>query len=201
DQVLDIGFYSLFTPVRPVILGLNMGMQAATMANEREDGVRGILEKVAETFDDTVPNLYRMLAHSPVALETFVRFEDILERRGRLSRDEHAVVALEVALRNHCDYCRGVFSVEAIDAGVGQDSLEAILHGLDPVRMRYRVLLSATRRIMSQKGQLGRAELGLLEDRGLAFEELLEIIAIIGAFTVATYANNLAHTRIDPEYR
>jgi AhpD family alkylhydroperoxidase len=171
------------------------------MTNGTKDETRGILEQVARSFDHTVPNLYRTLAHSPVALETFVRFEEILERRGSLSRDELAVVALEVALRNDCDYCRGVFSREAREAGVGHDTLAAILDGLDPVRVRYRVLLTATRRLMSEKGRLGRAEVTLLEERGLAFGELLEIIAIIGAFTVATYANNLAHTRIDPEYR
>ncbi|MFO8005938.1 carboxymuconolactone decarboxylase family protein [Thioalkalivibrio sp.] len=171
------------------------------MADTNDDGARGILRQVARTFDDAVPNLYRTLADSPVALETFVRFEEILERRGSLSRDEHAIVALEVALLNDCAYCRGVFSREAREAGVGQDTLEAVLDGLDPGRIRYRVLLSATRRLMSEKGRLGRAEVTLLEERGLPFGELLEIIAIIGAFTVATYANNLAHTRIDPEYR
>ncbi len=171
------------------------------MADINQNGAREVLREVAKTFDNIVPNLYRTLAHSPVALETFVRFEEILERRGSLSRDEHAIVALEVALRNDCDYCRGVFSREAREAGVGQDTLEAIMDGLDPVCVRYRVLLSATRRLMSEKGRLGRAEVILLEERGLVFEELLEIIAIIGAFTVATYANNLAQTRIDPEYR
>ncbi len=164
-------------------------------------GSREILQEVARIFDNTVPNLYRMLARSPVALEAFVRFESILDRHGCLARDEQAVVALEVAMRNRCDYCRGVMSREARESGVTEDSIEAIIQGFEPANARHRLLVETTRRIMNESGCLGSAEVAVLQERGVGLEELLEIVAIIAAFTLATYANNLANTRIDPEYR
>jgi alkylhydroperoxidase family enzyme len=157
--------------------------------------------EVAATVDDNVPNLYRMLARSQVAFSAFIRLEDILERHGRLSRDQHAVVALEVAMSYKCNHCRGVMSREAREAGVSDDCIQAVLHGFEPAHPRYRLLVDATRRLMSESGSIGQAEVALLEERGVPFEELLEIIAIIAAFTLATYANNLARTRIDPEDR
>lgn len=171
------------------------------MEDEDESGACGLLKEVAATFDDNVPNLYRMLARSQVALSAFVRLEDILERHGSLSRDQHAVVALEVAMSHKCNYCRGVMSREARESGVDDDCIEAVVHGFEPADPRYRLLVDATRRLMSEAGSISRAEVALLEERGMPFEELLEIIAIISAFTLATYANNLARTRIDPEYR
>ncbi|AHF00179.1 carboxymuconolactone decarboxylase family protein [Thioalkalivibrio paradoxus] len=160
-----------------------------------------ILREVADVFDDTVPNLYRMLARSTVALDAFVYFEQTLERHGCLARDEQAVVALEVAMHNKCNYCRGVMTKEARACGVDDSSIEAVLHGFEPDHPRHRLLVAATRRLVAESGCLGQAEVALLEERGLAFEELLEIIAVVAAFTLATYANNLARTRIDPEYR
>ncbi|TVP88015.1 MAG: alkylhydroperoxidase [Thioalkalivibrio sp.] len=171
------------------------------MENPGEHERHSILQEVAANCDDNVPNLYRMLARSQVALTAFVRFEDILERHGRLSRDEQAVVALEVAMSNRCNYCRGVMSREARDAGVADDTVTAVLHGFEPMESRYRYLVDATRRLMSDSGYLGQAEIALFEERGIPFDELLEIISIIAAFTLATYANNLSRTRLDPEYR
>ncbi len=166
-----------------------------------ENAADKVLQAVAATFDDNVPNLYRMLARSPVALSAFVRLEDILEHHGQLPRAEQAVVALEVALVHKCNYCRGVMSREAREAGVSDDSIQAILHGSEPTEPRHRLLVTTTRRLMTVSGYLGQAEVALLDERGVPFEELLEIIAIIAAFTLATYANNLAGTRIDPDYR
>jgi len=34
-----------------------------------------------------------------------------------------------------------------------------------------------------------------------AADDMLEVISVVGLFTIATYSNNLMRTRIDPEYR
>ncbi len=92
-----------------------------------------------------------------------------------------------------CNDCRGVMSREARDSGV---SVRAFLHGFEPGDPRYRLVLNATRRLMTETGNMGRAEVSLFEERGGSFEELLEIIAIIAAFKLVSYANNLAQNQI-----
>ncbi|WP_440996825.1 carboxymuconolactone decarboxylase family protein [Arhodomonas sp. SL1] len=160
-----------------------------------------LLREVAQTFEDTIPNVYRQLARSPLALEAFVHLERSIGQRGQLTRAEQALVALQVSVHNGCEYCSGVFRHEAADAGVEDGVIAAVVGELAVGEARYAALIDATRRILERKGRLGRAELTLLEERGVSFESLLEIVTIIAAFTLPTYTNNLFHTRVDPEFR
>jgi alkylhydroperoxidase family enzyme len=54
---------------------------------------------------------------------------------------------------------------------------------------------------MEARGHLGGAEQELLAEAGVDQRDLLEIVTIIATYTLATYVNNLAGTRIDPEFR
>ncbi|GEM_PF-2063250 len=173
------------------------------MAVDTDDGnqEKAILRRVAHEFDNRVPNVYATLARHTVALKAFVQMEEALERHGHLSRAERALIALQVALETGCEYCQQVFRLEARESGVELASIDSILAGRSPREPRHAALLDATRRVMKHHGTLGKAELSILEERGIALEELLEITTIISAYTLASYANNLASTRIDPEYR
>ena len=159
-----------------------------------------VLATVAATFAGNVPNIYRMLADNPAVLESFVTQEQLLEARGVLSHAEHAVVALIVASHAGCRYCEAVFAKELESAGISPAIRRTIQKGKLPRDRRLAALAHATRRTLASHGRLGRAEIGALERRGLAWPELLEITSIIAAYTLATYANNLARTRIDPEF-
>lgn len=171
-------------------------------AESNEGDVRdAILRRIAGEFDNRVPNVYGTLARHTVALQAFVQMEEALEHHGHLSRAEQALIALQVARETGCEYCQQVFRLEARDSGVAADSIDRVLAGLAPEEARHAALLDATRRVMQCHGALGQAELSVLEERGIALGELLEITTIISTYTLASYANNLASTRIDPEYR
>ena len=159
-----------------------------------------LLTTLAATFAGTVPNVYRMLADNPAVLESFVTQERLLEQDGVLSHSEQAVVALIVAGHSQCRYCQAVFAKEVEAHGISTHVRRTIQHGKLPRDRRLAALTHATRRTLASHGRLGRAEIGALERRGLTWPELLEITAIIAAYTLATYANNLARTRIDPEF-
>lgn len=169
--------------------------------NTDKDRTDSLLAQVAAEFDDTIPNVYRTLARHPAALEAFVRIEHILDSRGHLEASERAVIALEVAVRNECPYCQGVFSHEARNCGVPAECVSRIIEGQSPGNPRLRALVETTRRVMATHGNLGRAERAVLEERGVSQEDLLEITTIIAGYTLATVANNLSDTRVDPEFR
>lgn len=148
-----------------------------------------------------VPNVYRTLSRHAPALAAMQGLEAALDSGGRLAEDEHAVVALEVARAYCCEYCQAAFVSECRHRGVDAASIDAVLAGALPSDTHYRRLVRITRRIMERHGRLGGAEQALLEDSGLELADLLEIVTIIAAYTLATYANNLAGTRIDPVFR
>ena len=159
-----------------------------------------LLATVAATFAGTVPNIYRMLADNPAVLESFMTQERLLEQGGVLSHAEQAVVALIVAGHSQCRYCQAVFAKEVEAQGISAHVRRTIQHGKLPRDRRLAALAHATRRTLASHGRLGRAEIGALERRGMTWPELLEITAVIAAYTLATYANNLARTRVDPEF-
>ncbi len=160
-----------------------------------------VLARVATQFDGVVPNLYRVLARSPVALNAFVALEATLDHAPLLGRGAHALVALEVAVQARCRYCEGVFVKEAAAAGVAEASVEAVRRGELPAAPADGDVVAATRRLLATDGRLGRVETAAFRARGLGEPELLEILAVIATYRLATAANNLARTRIDPEYR
>ena len=168
---------------------------------DMQDASVRLLEKVAGLFGGTAPNVYRMLAKNPAALKSFVEMEHALETEGQLSAGEQAVVALEVSVQAECKYCEAVFVGEARRHGIADPTIRAICRGEMPPDERDRRLVHATRRIAQTRGQLGRHEIAEFEEGGLNSAQLLEIITILSAYTLATFTNNMLHTRIDPEFR
>jgi alkylhydroperoxidase family enzyme len=158
-----------------------------------------LLAEVAATFAGTAPNIYRMLAANPAVLECLVRLEHLFERDGMLSTGEQAIVALIVADHADCQYCRAVFAKEVEAAGISLHVRRGIQQGKLPRGRRLAAITHATRRILASHGRLGRAELGALERRGITYAELLELVAIIATYKLATYANNLSAP--NPEFR
>ena len=143
--------------------------------------------------------------HAPgvgtAALHTFVEAEHALETSSLLNEGERSCVALEISNYADCDYCRSVFILEARRHGIVEADIAAMAWGGRPESVRCRLISHATRRILATGGRLGQAEIADLEHQGLDGSRLIEIVTVIGAYTIATFANNLSRTRIDPEFR
>ena len=121
---------------------------------------------------------------------------------GALTETERCLVALEVANYCECGYCIIALSHYSVnDLGVANMVVDAAARGEMSGEARLDLVIGATRAILASRGKLGRAELASYQERGLSFAEILEIIGVIGEYTVATFAANLDRTRIDPEYR
>ena len=158
-------------------------------------------DRIAAIFPGGLPNIYRMISRNQRVMNGIVSMkEEIAE--GTLTEAERSLVALEVANHCECSYCTAALSHYSVhDLGMSQDVITAVTDGVMPGEERLDLVISAARQMIQHRGKLSRVELAQLQDRGLAFSELLEIIAVIGEYTIATYAANMDRTRIDPEYR
>ena len=159
------------------------------------DGMRAALDRM---FPAGLPNLYRAMARHPRVLATLTAMKKHVEA-FELTEPERCLVALEVAHASECAYC------EAALCHYGEHALglpKEVVEGRASVEnRRLAVLIEATRAVMERKGKLDRAQIGHFEDQGVSFDQLLEIIAVVAEYTLATYSANLGRTRIDPEYR
>ena len=147
-----------------------------------------------------VPNIYRMLARNSAVMAGLAGLKLALEH-GRLTQAERGLVALEVAREAECGYCLvALRHYLATELDVPEESFCASTEDLPP-DPRARLVVSAARSIIAARGRLSQYEIGRFADQGLVLEDLIEIIAVVGEYTIATYAANLDRTRLDPEYR
>ena len=160
-----------------------------------------MLARVGAAYPEGLPNLFRTLKGNPAVLAGFVALDETLEAHGVLSPCERLLVGLIAALEMDCAYCRAALSKDAQAAGTPADVIAAIEHRCLPDERRTRALVEAAQRILATHGRLPQAEIAHFARQGLDRAALLEIVAVVGEFTIATHANNLMRTRIDPEYR
>ncbi|RDC71297.1 alkylhydroperoxidase [Rhodovulum sp. 12E13] len=152
-------------------------------------------------FPNGVPNIYRMMLRNPRVMAGLVAMKECLAG-GELTEAERCLVALEVANYCECSYCIVALSHYSVhDLGVPDAVVDAAAKGALPGEARLDLVIGATRALLASRGKLGRAELARYRERGLSFAQILEIIGVIGEYTVATFSANLDRTRIDPEYR
>src|SRR6056297_836379 len=151
-------------------------------------------------FPEGVPNLYRMLMRNSAVMAGLAGLKLELAK-GRLSEAEHGLVALEVAREADSAYCLGALRHHLSTA------LEVSEHNFCesadelPTDPRARLIVSAARSLIAARGRLSQYEIGRFSDQGLVLEDLIEIVDVVGEYTIATYSANLDRTRLDPEYR
>lgn len=160
-----------------------------------------ILDKVRAVYPEGIPNLYRTLMGNSAVLSGWVALDGALAADGVLAQVERMTVGILTAQHFDCSYCHSALVKEAQDAGGCPDDIRAVNDKRPPNDRRLRMLTLATQRILETSGRLPRAEILHYARHGLDEAALLEIIAVVGEFTIATHANNLLRTRIDPEYR
>lgn len=158
--------------------------------------VRTELQAAQQAFG-TIPNLYRGLAASPVALKTYLGMNAALKEHGQLSPIEQQVVYLTISAANGCTYCMGAHSLLAEMAGMPAQTLTELREqrplgdpGLDSLR---RFTLS----LMEHRGHVPRQNIDNFHTAGYDQRHLLEVLTLLAQKTLSNYYNHIAHTPLD----
>ena len=141
------------------------------------------------------PNLFRVVAHSPAALEGLLGLHGALSH-GALSGKLREQIALAVAERNGCDYCLSAHSLLGKGAGLGDaDIAQARLaRAADP---KAEAALRFANAIVERRGQTSDAEIAALRQAGYGDGEIVEIVAVTVLNILTNYVNHVAATEID----
>ncbi|BCG85705.1 alkyl hydroperoxide reductase AhpD [Mesorhizobium sp. 113-3-9] len=143
-----------------------------------------------------VPNLFRMIANSPAALEGYLGMSGALAK-GRLSAPTRERIALAVAEINGCSYCLSAHTYLGKNlARLDDAEMLANRHGgsTDPkaaaaVRFAARVALS--------RGHVGDEDLSAVRLAGYDDGEIIEIVQHVALNVWTNYINEVAQTEID----
>jgi uncharacterized peroxidase-related enzyme len=156
---------------------------------------RPLLETV-KTQLGVAPNLFRMVANSPAALEGYVSLLGALGK-GSLPAATHERIALAVAELNSCDYCLSAHaylgkSVAKLDASEMTANREGTSN--DP---KAAAAVEFAARVVRQKGHVSDEDVRGVKAAGYTDGEIVEIVQHVALNTWTNYINSVAGTAID----
>lgn len=143
-----------------------------------------------------VPNLFRVLAHSPALLEGYLALSAALGK-GRFDAAQRERLALAVAEDNGCDYCLAAHAwLGEKVAGLDAAEIAAAREGrsADP---RAAALLSFLRAVQRRRGGVDDAELAAFRAAGFDDAAALEVVGAVAVNVLTNFVNNLARTEVD----
>ena len=141
------------------------------------------------------PNLFRVTAQAPSALEAMVSAFGAAAH-GSLSARAREAIALAVSEANGCDYCLSAHSALGKGAGLSENELlnARQAKASDP---KTTALLRFARTLTLERGNVGAPALAELRQAGASDAEVLEVIANVALTIFTNYVNLVADTDID----
>lgn len=142
-----------------------------------------------------VPNLFRVLANAPAALEGLMDLSSALAG-GALDEKTREQLALAIAESNLCDYCLSGHKVVASQIGLSQTEIEDAIRA-SAADARTDALLKLARSIVVQRGELSDADLARARAAGLSDGEIVETVANVALNIFENYMSHVARVSID----
>ena len=143
-----------------------------------------------------VPNLFRLIATSPAALEGYLGLNGALAK-GALDAKTRERIALAVAQINGCDYCLSAHAylgknlAKLDDAEINANRKGMSNDAKADAAVRFAV------RIVSTRGQIETGDLTAVRAAGYSEAQIIEIVLHVALNTLTNYVNNVAETDVD----
>ena len=142
-----------------------------------------------------VPNLFRVLANAPVALEGLMGLGAALAG-GALDEKTRERLALAIAESNLCAYCLSSHKATAAKIGLNQAEIEDAIRAR-AADARTDAILKLARSIVVQRGELTDADLARARAVGLGDGEIVETVANVALNIFENYMSHVARVPID----
>jgi uncharacterized peroxidase-related enzyme len=156
---------------------------------------RPLLEAVKKQIG-SVPNLFRVIANSPAALEGYLGLNGALAK-GSLDARTRERIAIAIAEINGCGYCLSAHTYIGKNVAKLDDAeITANRSGTsnDPkadAAVRFAV------RVANARGHVGNADVAAVKAAGFDDAQIVEIVLHVSLNTLTNYVNEVAKTEID----
>jgi uncharacterized peroxidase-related enzyme len=142
-----------------------------------------------------LPNMFRTLAQSPVALNAYLKLAEVTGG-GRLDARQREQIALIVGERNDCGYCVAAHGAIGAMVGLTPAQIARARHAQADTPADT-ALLALAQRIVDERGHVPTAELDAFKAAGFDDGAILEVLANVVLNVFTNYTNHLARTEID----
>jgi uncharacterized peroxidase-related enzyme len=143
-----------------------------------------------------VPNMFRVIANSPAALEGFLGLSGALAK-GKIDAKTRERIALAVAEANGCDYCLSAHTYLGKNlAKLEEAELAANRRGASTDEKADPAVRFAAQ-VVRARGQVTDADVQGLKAAGYDDAQVIEIVLHVALNTLTNYVNEVAKTVID----
>jgi len=147
-----------------------------------------------------VPNLTRVLANAPAALEGYLNFSGALAS-GTLDVKVREQIALAVAEGNLCSYCLSAHTFIGGKTGLSEKDI-ADARQTNASSGKADAILKLALSILVQRGEISDTALTSARAAGLTDGEIVETVANVAVNIFTNYVNHVARTVVDfPEVK
>ena len=153
-----------------------------------------LFAEIQATFG-LVPNLFRVLANAPAALEGLTSLAAALAG-GSLDEKTREQLALTIAESNLCDYCLSAHTAVAVRIGLKQSEIDAAIHA-SAADARTDGILKLARNIVVQRGEISDSDFQRARTAGLTDGEIIETVAHVALNIFRNYVSHAARIAID----
>ena len=144
----------------------------------------------------SVPNLFRVVAASPAALEGYLGMSGALAQ-GRLPAPTRERIALAVAQLNDCGYCLSAHSYLGKNlAHLSEAEIAANRHGRS-LDVQANAAVQFAVQVARARGHVSDADVQAVRDAGYDDAQIVEIVQHVALNTWTNYLNSVAQTDID----
>jgi AhpD family alkylhydroperoxidase len=159
------------------------------------EAARPLLAQTKQDFG-MIPNLERVMAAAPAALEGYVQLWASFGTTS-LTPIERQVVYQTANFENDCEYCVPWHTKLSQMAGMSAADVEALRQGTRLSDPKLEALRQFTRLLVIERGKIMAADLAAFFGAGYSQEQALEVILGIAIKVMSNYTNSIAGTPLD----
>lgn len=143
-----------------------------------------------------VPNLHRVLAESPAALEAYSALWGIAEKTG-FTPQERNIAYLAIIYENECTYCMAGHTNLSKMAKVEDAVIAAVREGRPIADAKLEALRQFAAKITRQRGFVSEADVSAFKTAGYDNRAVLDVLVLAATKLISNYTNHLAQTPND----
>jgi uncharacterized peroxidase-related enzyme len=143
-----------------------------------------------------VPNLHKVMAASPAAIEAYSSLWTLAERTS-FSAVERNIAYLAIIYENECDYCMAGHTNLSKMAGVDAEHITAIREGKVIADTKLEALRQFAALITKNRGFVTEQQVEAFKAAGYSNESVLDLLVLAATKLLSNYTNHLARTPLD----
>jgi uncharacterized peroxidase-related enzyme len=142
-----------------------------------------------------VPNLFKVLANAPAALEGYVQLSTALAG-GALGAKVREQISIAVAEANLCEYCLSAHTYIGGKVGLSEKEITDARQA-NASSDKTDAILKLARTVVVQRGEISDGALKLARASGLSDGEIVETVANTALNILTNYISHVARTVVD----